>query len=92
MNPLWRAAHAIPLQVIGINGPQRMDVWKLLAGILNLGNTAVTEADTVEGIKVCSCSALLSLVARMPVLLLYPQSDASKQQKGKCLKQKFKNF
>ena len=37
--------------VIGIGEDKRLEIWKLLAGILHLGNTAITEADTVEGLK-----------------------------------------
>jgi myosin heavy subunit len=39
------------MEVIGIDQPMRSDLWRVLSGILHLGNTAIVEADTVEGLK-----------------------------------------
>jgi myosin heavy subunit len=37
--------------VVGIGESELLEIWKLLAGILHLGNTGIEEADTVEGLK-----------------------------------------
>jgi len=39
------------MEVIGVSDKGKLDVWKILAGILHLGNAAITEADTTEGLK-----------------------------------------
>ena len=39
------------MEVIGIDDSQRTEMWKVLSGILHLGNTHIIEADTVEGLK-----------------------------------------
>jgi len=39
------------MEVIGIKEEQQRDLWKVLAGVLHLGNTSIIEADTVEGLK-----------------------------------------
>jgi len=39
------------MEVIGITEEMRSDLWRVLSGILHLGNTAIVEADTVEGLK-----------------------------------------
>jgi myosin heavy subunit len=39
------------MEVIGIDETERADLWKILSGILHLGNTSIIEEDTVEGLK-----------------------------------------
>ena len=39
------------MEVIGVSDKGKLDVWKILAGILHLGNAAITETDTTEGLK-----------------------------------------
>jgi myosin heavy subunit len=39
------------LEVIGVVATRRLDIFRVISGILHLGNAAVTEKDTVEGLK-----------------------------------------
>lgn len=39
------------MEVIGVDEGQRAELWKILSGILHLGNVKMMEVDTVEGLK-----------------------------------------
>ena len=37
--------------IIGVDSSRQLEVWKLIAGILHLGNSRISESDTDEGLK-----------------------------------------
>jgi myosin heavy subunit len=55
------------MEVIGIEEEQQGDMWKVLSGILHLGNTTIIEADTVEGLKAAVEVSMMMMMMMMQI-------------------------